>query len=71
MRCYFMRNGHIEAVEILSATDDEGRIAESRQLFEARGEKLRADGFEVWEGGRFVYRFPEEQAGDAVRTHSR
>lgn len=59
MRCYLMREGHIEAVEFLSSTDDAGRIEEARLAFESRGPKYRADGFEVWDGGRFVYRFPE------------
>jgi hypothetical protein len=59
MRCYFMRDGHIQAVEFLAATDDAGRIAEARQAFEASGERVHADGFEVWDGARFVYRFPE------------
>jgi hypothetical protein len=60
MRCYFMRNGHILAVEFLSSTDDQSRIEEARQLFETKGRKRDANGFEIWEGPRFVYRFPEQ-----------
>ena len=59
MRCYFMRDGHIGAVEYLTAADDQGRIAEARNLFETSGKKRGADGFEVWDGPRFIYRFPE------------
>jgi hypothetical protein len=62
MRCYFMRGGHIAGVEFLTATTDEGRIAESLELFEAKGMTSGAEGFEVWDGPRFVYRFPEEGA---------
>lgn len=59
MRCYFMRDGHIAAVELLKALTDEDRIAEARELFNANGKPRGADGFEVWDGPRFVYRFPE------------
>jgi hypothetical protein len=58
VRCYFMRGSRIEAVEILSSTNDEDRVAEARGLFEAVGSKWGAQGFEVWDGPRFVYRFP-------------
>lgn len=59
MRCYFMRDGHIMGVELLDQTDDVGRIARSRELFETKGKPEGAEGFEVWDGPRFVYRFPE------------
>ena len=60
MRCYFMKDGHIAAVEPLTQTTDEGRIAEARELYRLKGEPRGAEGFEVWDGGRFVYRFPIE-----------
>lgn len=60
MRCYFMKRGHIAAVEFLSNTTDEGRIAEGLELFEAKGMPSGAEGFEIWDGPRFVYRFPEQ-----------
>ena len=64
MRCYFMHDGHIRAVELLSCIDDQSRIAEARELFETRVQAREArTGFEVWDGKRFVYRFP--QAADA------
>lgn len=59
MRCYFMKDGHIAGVEFLKATEDEGRIAESRELFDSRAKPRGADGFEVWDGPRFIYRYPE------------
>ena len=58
MRCYFMKDGHISAVEILTENTDEDRIARSRALFAEKGKKQMADGFEVWDGPRFVYRYP-------------
>jgi hypothetical protein len=59
MRCYFMRDGHIAAVEFLTEPTDEGRIAEAKRLFVTKGLDYHADGFEVWDGARFVYQFPE------------
>jgi hypothetical protein len=64
MRCYFMRGGHIHKVEMLASTDDQGRIAEARRLFEASHKERAWEGFEVWEGERFVYAFPD--TGDRV-----
>ena len=60
MRCYFMKDGHITKVEMLSENNDEGRIKQARELFDAQGKQLGADGFEVWDGGRFVFRFPAD-----------
>ena len=55
-----MRDGHIAAVELLTETTDEARIARSRELFAERDKSKSADGFEVWDGPRFVYCFPEK-----------
>ena len=57
-----MRDGHIAGVELLTTTVDEDRIAEARKLFDVKGKPRGADGFEVWDGPRFVYRFPERAA---------
>jgi hypothetical protein len=54
-----MKDGHIAAVEFLNATEDQARIDESRKLLEATGRKRGADDFEVWDGPRFVARYPE------------
>lgn len=60
MRCYFLKQGRIAAVELLSQTTDEGRIAEARELFTLKGVPRGAEGFEVWDRARFIYRYPEE-----------
>jgi hypothetical protein len=62
MRCYFMKGGRIAAVELLSETSDEGRIREAGRLFVVKGLPRGAEGFEVWDRDRFVYRYPEEDA---------
>jgi hypothetical protein len=54
MRCYFMRNGRIENVHFLSAGTDQYLIQQATALFE---EHFSYDGFEVWDGKRFVYLF--------------
>jgi hypothetical protein len=59
MRCYFMKDGHIAAVEPLTQSTDAGRIAEAREFFELKGKPRGAEGFEVWDGTRFVYSYPE------------
>jgi hypothetical protein len=62
MRCYFLRGGGvISARSLEKATDEEG-IAESKQLFDTVRKERGADGFEVWDGGRFVYRYPEKRS---------
>lgn len=60
MRCYFMRNGHIAGVEFLDEATDEAQIARARELFAQKGAAKSADGFEVWDGARFLYRYPED-----------
>lgn len=45
MRCYFMRGGHIEAVEELSRLSDGEAIAKAHALFSER--KLLFEGFEL------------------------
>jgi len=58
MRCYFMRNGHIGAVELLTDVSDAAAIAQATALFEERKHKFV--GFEVWGRARFVHRFPPD-----------
>jgi len=56
MRCYFMRGGKIEGVTFLkSGPGDPQLIAEARRLFQQHAGQ-HFDGFEVWDGTRFVYR---------------
>jgi hypothetical protein len=57
MRCFFMKADRICAVDFLKGTDDEERIAEAMELFKSKGLAMGAEGFEVWDHARFVYRF--------------
>ena len=64
MRCYFMRGGHIAAVELLNAKSDEEAIEQCRALFEERKSKFEA--FEVWDHARKIAHGPprEDDAHD-------
>ena len=55
----FMKHGHIAAVEPLTQATDEGLIAQARELFDLKGKPRGAEGFEIWDGPRFIYRYPE------------
>ena len=57
MRCFFMKNGRICGVEYLAAKEDDALIAEAHEAFKVKGAAQSAQGFEVWDGARFVYRF--------------
>jgi hypothetical protein len=61
MRVYFMKEGHIAGVEMLAATSDEERIAEALEVFISKGASRGAEGFEVWDRDRFIYRYPENK----------
>lgn len=54
MRVYFLRNGHIRAVEPLTDVSDEAAVEEARELFEKRKSEFEA--FEIWDRARFVHR---------------
>jgi len=72
MRCYFMRNGHIAAVELLDdVVDDSDAIKRGGKLFLDRIHR-GFEGFEIWERERVVFRYPEEesQAGPTTRNGS-
>lgn len=56
MRCYFTRGNRIEGVTFLKTAPDEELIRQARTLFLAREKTDQFDGFEVWEGTRFIYR---------------
>lgn len=60
MRCFFMKDGHITSVQILTADTDTGLVEQARTAFYAKGGRSIADGFEVWDGPRFVSRFPSD-----------
>jgi hypothetical protein len=63
VRCYFLHNRRIAGVEILPAgVSDEEAIARAQALAAKRKGPL--DSFEVWEGGRLVFRGPLADATD-------
>ena len=56
MRCYFLKNGVIRAVDVVRCTTDEVGIDHALQLFETR--KAEFAGFELWDGVRLVHQHP-------------
>src|ERR1700760_3505457 len=64
IRCYFMRDGHIEAVEELPGLSDEKAIAKAHALFSER--KHLFEGFEVWDRTRALIRHPQSPAPEHV-----
>jgi hypothetical protein len=72
MRCYFTRDGQIQGVENLLAAEEAAAITESQRLFGTLGKARRAEGFEVWNSGRCIYRFPATaSAGRKPRSVAR
>jgi hypothetical protein len=72
MRCYFTRDGRIQGVENLMAAEEAAAIAESQRLFRTLGKARMAEGFEVWDAGRCLYRFPQTaSAGRKPRSVAR
>jgi hypothetical protein len=64
MRCYFMRGGHIEAVEELAGLSDEQALAKAHALFSERKHKF--EGFELWNRTRVIIRHPEPAISNNV-----
>jgi hypothetical protein len=62
MRCYFLREGHIASVEMLTGLSDQDAITKAQMLFSERGHQF--DGFEVWDHTRLVIRQPNPFAAD-------
>ncbi len=59
MRCYFMQDGHIAAVELLpEGLSDQDATERAKALFRERWKQARYDGLEVWDKTRFIYRGP-------------
>ncbi len=56
MRCYFMRGKRIENVHTLEKGSDDDLIQQAQAAFEKHTQQAY-DGFEVWDGTRFVYRY--------------
>jgi len=57
MRCYFMRNGHIDGYVALDDGSDDALIEQGRAEF-LKADRNRFDGFEVWRKERCLYRSP-------------
>jgi hypothetical protein len=55
MRRYFLREGRIEAVELLESGSDENMIHPSAGPVPSARKPV--DSFEIWSGRRFVYRW--------------
>ncbi|MBV9548120.1 MAG: hypothetical protein JO256_00425 [Alphaproteobacteria bacterium] len=60
MRCYFLRQGRIAFVEPLENVAEDNCVQACRDLFESKGKPRGAEGFEVWNRDRFIYRYPEK-----------
>jgi hypothetical protein len=61
MRCFFLRDGRIADFEMLTpGLSDEDAIAQAHILFSKR--KGPFEGFEVWDGARVVFRYPNPRA---------
>jgi hypothetical protein len=56
MRCYFMKGGHIVAVEVLEGLADAEALEKAFALFDER--KDRFEGFELWDRTRVIIRHP-------------
>ena len=58
MRCFFLRNGHVAEVEMLTGLSDQEAIAKAQKLFflERPGQ---FEAFEVWDRIRVVFRHPD------------
>jgi hypothetical protein len=48
VRCYFIREGHITAVEMLPGVNDEEAIRIAHALFDEQKRAQQYDGIEVW-----------------------
>ena len=56
MQCYFLLDGHIAGIEMLTGLSDRDAISKARRLFSEGG--IPFDSYEVWDQTRFVFRHP-------------
>jgi hypothetical protein len=56
MRCYFLIDGHIAGIEMMTGLSDRDAVTKARLLFSER--RIPFDGYEVWDQTRFVFRHP-------------
>jgi hypothetical protein len=68
MRCYFLRGKRIEGVTFLRRAPDEDLIRQAEVRFHEHA-RYDYDGFEVWDGDRFIYRIPADRH-EATNTPS-
>jgi hypothetical protein len=57
MHCFFFRNGHVVAVELLAGLLDQDAMAKANSLFSRRSAQF--EGFEIWERARMVFSYGE------------
>jgi hypothetical protein len=63
MRCYFLKNDVIRAIEVVRCASDESAIEHALLRFDMRKEEFT--GFELWEGNRLVHQHPENMRRSA------
>jgi hypothetical protein len=66
MRCYFIRENKIEAVELLKNGSDAELIRQAARL--ANSIPVSWERYEVWEGRRLVYRYPPATSASSVSS---
>ena len=54
MRCFFMKEGHIKGVELLTVSSDAEAIEQGEALLRERADHFAA--IEIWDKTRRVYR---------------
>ena len=59
MRCYFLRGGHIVAVEELPGFSDAEAVEKASWLFAARRRMYDLDRLEVWKRTQFIFQYPD------------
>jgi hypothetical protein len=57
MRCYFMKDGRIENVELLKHGSDDALIQQAHSLFQEHAATKSYEEFEDGSGRRLVYRY--------------
>ena len=63
MRCYFLRGGQLEGVNMLPrGLSDQNAIARAEKLCAKR--KGPIDGFEVWDGARLIIKYSVQDADE-------
>ncbi len=67
MRCYFLIDGHIAGIEMMTGLSDRDAVTKARLLFSER--MIPFDGYEVWDQTRFVFR--HQKGSCALKRASR